>query len=131
MILWVILILIGLIVVVYIWWTSPIPLAPQTNDSQEDLPIPTMHSFCDPNRSCGGDLVCDSQCHRCKMKAGGDCAGDGDCDRNFRCHDWKCILIDNTFDSPIVSDPPMEQPPTSDHRKHIQWELTENKLEID
>lgn len=56
-----------------------------------DLPYyPTIHSQCPNNHSCGGDLICDTTCHRCKMKLGGDCAINTDCENGLICHDWKC-----------------------------------------
>ena len=56
-----------------------------------DENLPTLHSKCDKNEPCGGDLICNKNCKRCKQKLGGNCSMDIDCDEGLKCYDWKCV----------------------------------------
>lgn len=73
---------------------------------------PTMHSACNINAPCGGDLVCDKD--RCKKGLDGDCSADNDCQVGLMCDNWICtnkhndikdINVDNIAvdKSPIIS----------------------------
>ena len=97
MLVWILVIVIAIIVIVVLWWYHD-GAQPQTTAIEEP---PTMHARCRSNSACGGDLVCDVQCHRCKQKVGGNCAVDVDCESGLRCHDWKCIPfnVDSTGDA--------------------------------
>lgn len=63
----------------------------EEQELEESEPIPTMHARCQNATSCGGDLICDVHCHRCKKQIGGDCSSDIDCESNLRCQDWRCV----------------------------------------
>lgn len=54
-----------------------------------DNVIPTLHAKCD-EVGCGGNLVCDSTCDRCRQKLNSPCANDIDCIDGLRCIDWIC-----------------------------------------
>lgn len=92
--LWIILILISIIVLCVLWWYNGSlnvnPPDPLTSDIQ-----PTMYARCHVDltgsNSCGGDLICDLNCRRCKKRIGGNCATDSDCISGLHCHEWKCL----------------------------------------
>jgi hypothetical protein len=71
------------------------------DDSDESVHHPTIHAKCPFDALCGGDLVCDTKCLRCKKKIGGNCAVDNDCIFGLICHDWKCEPPINTKESEI------------------------------
>lgn len=111
MILWFILIIIAIIVLALLWWFNVSSLQPSSPSSpnlatDSSISPPTVHARCNSSSSCGGDLVCDSHCHRCKKKLNGDCATDVDCESGLHCHNWKCvpnpphILIDPSSSQP-------------------------------
>ena len=78
--LWIITLIIAIGVLFVFWWYGTY----HDHDS-----VPTMHAECQLN-SCGGDLVCDLGCNRCKKSLDGDCSTDTDCEFGLYCHKWKC-----------------------------------------
>ena len=82
--LWIIIIAIISIVCILLWW--------QSYDIPEFTNYPTIHTACKNTSSCGGDLVCDVICNKCKKGIGGDCAENIDCEYGLICNNWKCTL---------------------------------------
>jgi hypothetical protein len=91
--------------------------------------LPTMHSRCQIN-TCGGDLVCDLNCNRCKKNLAGDCSTDIDCNSGLYCHNWQC--------APIIP-PPLNIIPrepssvnitatTAPEKKSVKWDDTKNEI---
>lgn len=91
MIFWIIIFFIAIIIICFLSVTK----FTITNDeiqneiSVED--IPTIHARCRNDIPCGGDLICDLQCKRCKSQINGNCSGDVDCESGLQCHNWKCV----------------------------------------
>lgn len=128
MIFWLLLIITAIIVLTLLWWYSNPPIQSTSitshtgsdkssnlsSDSSDSPVYPTIHARCQSSSSCGGDLVCDLNCHRCKKKLGGDCSNDLDCESDLHCHNWKCI-----------SDPPSSLIDVSSPKKHsskgVKW----------
>jgi len=96
MLVWILLILLAIIVIIILCFYN----------YNIDPNIPTIHAQCHENNSCGGDLTCDTICHRCKKKIGGNCAGDVDCETGLRCINWKCSLSDKV----------------KPEEKHVKWD---------
>lgn len=95
-------VLICIAVLVLIWYgitSSHNPPEPNSDDSHQ----PTIHATCKDGVPCGGDLVCDINCKRCKKQIGGNCAHDVDCETGLRCYHWKCINSQNTNSQDINS----------------------------
>jgi hypothetical protein len=68
------------------------------DQSDDFTKYPTIHSKCNQNSSCGGDLVCDVGCNRCKKQLSGDCSNNVDCESGLICQNWKCVPIpDNSI----------------------------------
>ena len=87
---------------------------------------PTIHSPCHDNslcdgvfcvRNCGGDLICDPVCHRCKKKLGGVCSSTVDCETGLICSNWICVSDDGVEDD--LSDPSFSI--SSPNQKHVRW----------
>jgi hypothetical protein len=125
MILWIILIVFAIIILLILWWYNNFIIysfsytSNQSNTSNisdisnktigftgsydhDSIAIPTIHSRCNQNSPCGGDLVCDLNCKRCKKKINGDCSADIDCESGLRCHNWKCSSNSIPID-PLIS----------------------------
>lgn len=65
----------------------------QFNTNLKEPEFPTIHSHCEKNSLCGGDLICDRSCNRCKKPIGGDCATDVDCQTGLHCSsNWTCSI---------------------------------------
>ena len=88
--LWLIPVLIAIIVLCILWWYGN-SITPTDHD--DDI-HPTIHAKCNID-SCGGDLVCDLNCNRCKKSLNGDCSTDTDCESGLFCHEWKCSFTVN------------------------------------
>jgi len=56
---------------------------------------PVMYSHCNLNSQCGGDLVCDIKCQRCKQSLGGNCSTNNDCQQSLICSEWVCSYPKN------------------------------------
>lgn len=71
------------------------------------LPIDSLviHSHCNKNNFCSGDLSCDPICKTCKKQLDGDCSSDVDCQTNLYCNNWKCSYIapSDSLPSPLAS----------------------------
>lgn len=107
MLLWLLLICLAIIVLVAMWYITPVEI---------DNVLPTMHVTCEDNISCGGDLVCDVKCKTCKQKLYGNCATDVDCETGLYCHNWKCV--------DIIMDLPIEEQSYKSPKKdgyHVSW----------
>lgn len=83
-------IIVIIMICIFIKYTNRNHILPPPEDIF-DVDIPTLHSKCDNNTSCGGDLICNKNCKRCKKKLGGDCSMDIDCDDGLKCYEWKCV----------------------------------------
>lgn len=121
MILWVVLIIVAIIVLFLLWWISGNTQNLESNS--EFGSYPTIHARCKSSSMCGGDLVCDLNCHRCRKKLGGDCANDNDCESGLHCHNWRCVdddvpPIDNPIDTTKVD---------TKEVKAVKWDETRNK----
>lgn len=90
MILWIILILIAITILFLLWWYADFTDPPAEINSIETEFHPTIHARCQSSLTCGGDMICDLNCHRCRKQLGGDCANDVDCEFGLRCRNWKC-----------------------------------------
>lgn len=100
MIFWLILIIIAILVILLFWCY---------NIYSHPSIYPTMHARCHKDTPCGGDLICDDSCYRCKKGVDGDCAGDVDCQTGLHCHQWKCKpnLPDNKISDLSSKEPPV------------------------
>lgn len=130
MILWIILICIAILVLVGVrWWQLVIPVNGANLESEVDMKVgaeieaePIMHARCRENTPCGGDLICDLKCKRCKQPVHGDCAVDTDCETGLHCLNWKCIPTSDNHDlKEWVHDD--SEPSTSDTH-HVSWKAT-------
>lgn len=92
MILWIILVIVAIIVLILLWWFN----------TEDITHYPTVHARCRSNTTCGGDLICDLNCNRCRKQVNGDCSADNDCQSGLICYNWKCVpeipLLDNTIE---------------------------------
>jgi hypothetical protein len=125
MILWVILILVAIVAIFLLWWFSN--FTPEVDDIESEF-HPTIHARCQSNSTCGGDLICDLNCHRCRKQSGGDCANDVDCEFGLQCHDWKCSPVDE----PKISDAPSKSSNKGDkerpkRNKSVRWADIDSK----
>lgn len=108
MILWIVLIIIAIIVLSLLWWFN--------SEEQTTTHYPTVHARCRSDTTCGGDLVCDLSCNRCRQQLNGDCSMDTDCQSGLRCHRWKCVLEKETVDE---YDEQLDKKNKSD--KSVRW----------
>lgn len=79
-------VVIFIIVVIYLLYNSSNNSKP-INEIEE---YPTIHSECSNRSTCGGDLVCDSSCNKCRKPLGSTCAADVDCEKGLMCKNWVC-----------------------------------------
>lgn len=102
-----------------VWYTTP---------ANEDIVYPTIHARCKMNSACGGDLVCDLNCHRCKKQAYGDCASDVDCESGLHCVNWQCV--DSVPDMPVSETSDIQDGNPTDDAKSVRWreDITETFL---
>lgn len=108
MLFWIILIIIIVVLILFfLWWFNFISfkdfiesnsIKPTLNklNSQESgivdpINYPTIHAYCQSDSACGGDLICDINCKRCKKKFGGNCSSNVDCEFGLDCYNWKCV----------------------------------------
>lgn len=117
--LWIIILLcLAFITLCVVWYTTP---------ESENIIYPTIHARCQKNSVCGGDLVCDLNCHRCKKQAYGDCASDVDCESGLLCVNWQCVDgTHSTFDSNVSELTHIH----TDDTKSVRWreDITETYL---
>jgi len=142
MIFWILLIIIAIILLFYsliiVWFNDPIQnwsdhpvdnssdiISTDNINNQDDnkLPIPTIHAICHTDVPCGSDLTCDTICHRCKKKLGGDCAMNVDCESNLRCHNWKCVSQKSSEDNQLDFIDPDERLNVNEIKKNVRWDL--------
>lgn len=90
MIIFIAVIIFILICIIFFFYKSK-PKIENFEKEDDSEHVPTLHSKCDINQHCGGDLICNKNCKRCKKQLGGDCSMDIDCDEGLKCHDWKCV----------------------------------------
>jgi hypothetical protein len=95
--LWIILICLAVIVIFISWWLQIDNSSVLNSDNSSEDFQPTMHARCREDVPCGGDLICDIKCKRCKQKINGDCAEDVDCETGLRCYHWKCVPADKNI----------------------------------
>lgn len=142
MIVWILFSIIIICFLVLFWYFSPQEIAETptslefvkiVDSDTETLPVvhnithhPTIHSMCNQNSLCGGDLVCDINCHRCKKKVGGSCSSDIDCESHLICHNWICTSTQES-DSYVVE--PNHITPNKS-TKNVQWNDSMNKTYI-
>lgn len=119
MIFWLILIILAIIVLAILWWYSG---APGTKDD-----YPTMHARCKDGTKCGGDLICDNNCHRCKKRKGGACAGDVDCESGLICNNWICT---SSEDVTIINDKNSKSNSSIEikDKKGVRWDESRNQI---
>lgn len=118
MIVWVILIIFAIIVLFILWWFSG-------SEVEESSHYPTVHARCRSDSACGGDLVCDLHCNRCRKKIGGDCSGDNDCESGLRCHNWKCSPDDSNYTAETPKD---SMKSNKGPVKGVRWNDTKNEI---
>jgi hypothetical protein len=106
----IILIIIAIFVLIFLAWWYREPSIDDINKTEDETNsnnYPTMHARCrkDPRcdgtvcvSDCGGDLICDTTCHRCKKKIGGNCSSTVDCETGLICDNWKCTPNSSSFD---------------------------------
>lgn len=103
---WIIIIIIAILTLLFLSYWYSYHLFNSTKDTlslNSDI-YPTIHARCkqDPKcdgttcvRDCGGDLICDEICHRCKKKLDGSCSSSVDCKTGLICHNWICVHPDS------------------------------------
>jgi hypothetical protein len=132
MILWVlvvIIILVFMLVFLLLYLSSVVPddILPDNFNGQltnDETFAPIMHARC-KNTPCGGDLICDDVCYRCKQKVGGKCATNIDCQSSLLCHNWICTDPTNIME-PIDD---TQNDITINHSdKHVHWEDVYNTI---
>lgn len=74
----------------------------------------TMHSRCNSDSPCNGELVCDQQCNRCKKPLNGICATDVDCETGLYCVGWKCSELEKK----------------SNKNKRVRWNESNNSVHL-
>lgn len=112
----IVMIIILIIAIIGIWWWQ----TNNKNQEKENGEIPTIHSRCDGK--CGGDLICDKTCSRCKKEIGGDCSSNVDCRTGLVCHQWKCLPYHPSFSiSQSQESSNTESRNVSEQDKHIRW----------
>lgn len=136
MLLIIIIVFIVFIVFTILWWycTLPSHLASSSVDDKlnthEDVvidpSIPTMHSRCRTDVPCGGDLICDLNCRRCKKRVGGDCATDTDCESGLHCYDWKCTMDNLPEVSLLEASSLIHDKEITD--KEVKWDDAKNEI---
>lgn len=131
---WVLFLLLIIIAVIFLLSLSFFSFSdpPVTTDSDITPPnYPTMHARCKKDNlsssypcdgalcvtQCGGDLVCDETCNRCKKMLGGSCSSNVDCETGLICHSWTCVPPSNITSSNNTLPSPIN--PSSE--KHIRW----------
>ena len=77
----IVVVVIILLYFIYYWYFS-------ANNTTDNI-IPTLHAKCN-EVGCGGNLVCDSTCDRCRQTLNSPCANDIDCTHGLHCIDWIC-----------------------------------------
>lgn len=103
-----------------VWYFFTYHSSYYNNNSSEDINYPTIHSSCSNNNSCGGDLICDIKCNRCKKKIGGNCSGDVDCETGLICHNWICTDKKPFHDN--ISSEAFDQLHSSNiKKKNVHW----------
>ena len=114
-------IVIAIVVILVLWYYNTITSFAH-NTSPESKNYPTIHERCHRDSTCGGDLSCDAECHRCKKLEGGDCASDVDCISGLKCQEWKC-----TTESAISTQVDIEPDDQKKSEKKVQWDETKNQ----
>lgn len=85
--------------------------------------LPTIHSKCKDTSSCGGDLICDTICHRCKKRIGGNCSSDIDCESGLLCKNWICVSSNNNISNDIALSPKSKH-----SSKRVHWNDNQNQI---
>lgn len=101
-------IIFSIIIILVIWLFGP-----------KNQSLSTMHSKCNRDNSCGGDLTCDIISHRCKKQLGGDCSSDVDCQTGLYCNNWKCSSHAGELNFDQISD---INPVKSSLKNKVHWE---------
>jgi len=130
--LWIIVIIIIIIIVILIllryisfWFLqSDNILNSEDISHDQEFPLPTIHNRCDIDKPCGGDLVCDLKCKRCRKSLNGDCSSDIDCDSGLRCFNWKCSPIQKINSSNNESSDLIKQKKSN---KFVRWNDENNQ----
>lgn len=124
MIFWLFIIIIAIVILALLWWYSvpSSPSVPQDPKESKEANHPTIHARCRENSTCGGDLVCDTNCRRCKKKEGGACAIDVDCESGLQCRNWICAPteVGAPISDSLKSSPNVEHNKQSDTKK-VHW----------
>lgn len=118
MILWIIVVLCAILILFLGWWFSS-----KEGDESEEPSYPTVHARCRSDSTCGGDLICDLNCNRCRKKIGGNCSADMDCESGLRCREWKCTRTKEP------DNPKLEEHSKSHiyDSKGVHWDETKNE----
>lgn len=139
MLLWVIFIIIAIVVLFLLFCNNYTDSSSTSNtnntssdridpNSDDAINYPTMHARCRSNSSCGGDLICDLNCRRCRKKLGGDCSSDIDCESGLHCYDWKCIPNPNFHPVINTSNLPPDNSDLNQNldTKEVHWDDNQN-----
>ena len=74
---------------------------------QYDPIIPTIHSHC--TTTCGGHLICDPLCHRCRATLNTPCSSTIDCQSGLHCINYRCIQ-EPSIQTPSIQTPSIQTP---------------------
>ena len=127
MILWIIVVLCSILILFLGWWFSS-----KDVDESEETNYPTVHARCRSDSTCGGDLICDMNCNRCRKKIGGNCSADMDCESGLRCREWKCTRVKELKELKELKEsdePKLEEhgKPHINDSKGVHWDETKNE----
>lgn len=123
----VILLILAILFILYLHYSSP-PITTVSSDeySSDDEPnIPTIHSSCNISDDCGGSLVCDNSCNKCKNNNGNKCASDVDCLSGHFCQNWVCTPFSQSSTGGAPKINPKSRKSTD---KSVKWNDSANQI---